>query len=312
MIQNIGSPPRESYAKEHYFCDYIEILALINNRDIVSISDVYDRFKESNDIDIEANTIPHEEISDKWNDRVNGWFNNIDSRNLVFKDFYPFIVENNNIHLKEALTDHHKLYIFLLLSSTKKYTSNTNHYLTNDFEMVSLIALQNYLPTFAKSYIFGKSSDRYTGTLKDKIIKLSNDLKYKVKGNSFQVNDTGDGGLDLVAWLPFSNDENQNNMQIFLAQCATGKNWTYKQYETQTITNYYIDFKTQANYVFFMPYDCRNIERNFSEESGIFNGLFFDRVRILYLLENNIDEIIELTSFGSIVNKVISYEEEIV
>ncbi|NYT28694.1 MAG: hypothetical protein H0A76_13105 [Candidatus Thiodubiliella endoseptemdiera] len=65
-------------------------------------------------------------------------------------------------------------------------------------------------------------------------------------------------------------------MQIFLAQCATGKNWQSKQHETIKITNHYIDFKTQVNYVFFMPYDCRDVERNFSEESDVFDGLFFD------------------------------------
>jgi hypothetical protein len=35
-----------------------------------------------------------------------------------------------------------------------------------------------------------------------------------------------------VAWLPFDKDDNQNNMQIFLSQCATGKEWQNKQHET--------------------------------------------------------------------------------
>lgn len=315
MIQNINIPPRESFYKEHYFCDYIEILALINNQDIVSISDVYDRFRESSGIDIPAqedNTLPDENICDIWHERINEWFINIATRTTAFSDFYPFVVKNNNIHLKSTITDRHKLYIFLLLSSNQRYISTSGNYLPDDFEGISLIALQNYLPKFAKSYIFGKSSDRYTGTLENKITKLSKDLKYKVKAGDFHVMDTGDGGLDLVAWLPFLNDTNQNNMQIFLAQCATGKNWKSKQRETLTITSHYIDFKTEVNHMFFMPYDCRNVERSFSEESNIFDGLFFDRIRILYLLENKIDSVMNFASFDSIVNDVISYEEEIV
>ncbi len=316
LIQDINHTPTGSYYKEHYFCDYIEILALINNQDIVSISDVFNRFRKSEDIDIHVqatNTPPDEDISDEWNTRINEWFTNIATRNTVFNDFYPFVVKSNNIRLKQSLTNHHKVYIFLLLSSNQKYISHIGNYLPNDFEEVSLIALKNYLPKSAKSYIFGKLSDRYVGTLKKKIRKLAeDDLRYRVKATNFQGNDTGDGGLDLVAWLPFLKDTNQNNMQIFLAQCATGKNWQSKQHETIKITNHYIDFKTQVNYVFFMPYDCRDVERNFSEESNIFNGLFFDRIRILYLLENEIDNIMNFASFNSIVNNAISYEEAIV
>ncbi|OJA03222.1 hypothetical protein BGC33_02325, partial [Bathymodiolus thermophilus thioautotrophic gill symbiont] len=120
-------------------------------------------------------------------------------------------------------------------------------------------------------------------------------------------------GLDLVAWLSFSNDDNQNNIQIFLAQCATGKQWENKQYETKKITNHYIDFKSEANHIFFMPYDCRNTDRSsFAEENIIFDGLFFDRIRILYLLKNEINQIMNFASFNSIVDYAISYEEEIV
>ncbi|VVM25332.1 hypothetical protein BSPWISOXPB_5252, partial [uncultured Gammaproteobacteria bacterium] len=68
-IQSIDNVPKELYHKKHYYCDYVEILALINNQDIVSISDIYDRFKENKDIekinneDAEDNTPPDE----KWN-----------------------------------------------------------------------------------------------------------------------------------------------------------------------------------------------------------------------------------------------------
>jgi hypothetical protein len=96
---------------------------LINNQDIVSISDIYDRFKENKDIekinneDAEDNTPPDE----KWNSRIKEWLDNIAVRNGVFNDFYPFTVNNNNIQLKDNLTNAHKLYIFLLLSSSQKY-----------------------------------------------------------------------------------------------------------------------------------------------------------------------------------------------
>jgi len=321
LIQNIDNTPKEPYYKEHYYCDYVEILALINNKDIVSISDIYDRFKESidmqenNDLQIDENPNDppiNENSDDKWRNRIQEWFDNIASRNVAFNNFYPFVVKDNNIQLKNPLTDCHKLYIFLLLSASQKYINTTGNTLSEDFEKVSLVALKNYLPNNAISHIFGTKSDRYIGTLEDKITRLAGDLKYRIKTNDFKSNNTGDAGLDLVAWLSFSNDDNQNNMQIFLAQCATGKQWGNKQHETKKITNHYIDFKSEANYTFFMPYDCRNADRNFAEENIIFDGLFFDRIRILYLLKNEIDKIMNFASFNSIVDYAISYEEEIV
>jgi hypothetical protein len=313
-IQSIDNVPKELYHKKHYYCDYVEILALINNQDIVSISDIYDRFKENKDIekinneDAEDNTPPDE----KWNSRIKEWLDNIAVRNGVFNDFYPFTVNNNNIQLKDNLTNAHKLYIFLLLSSSQKYIPKKGNTLPNDFEKVALIALKNYLPNGAISDIFGTTSDKYTGSLEDKVTLLAKRLKYKVKTDDFTNSSTGDGGLDLVAWLPFDKDDNQNNMQIFLSQCATGKEWQNKQHETTRMTDHYIDFKSKPTHVFFMPYDCRNANRSFAEQGEIFDGLFFDRIRILYLLKNKIDSVLNLASFNSIVDKVISYEEEIV
>ncbi len=312
MIKNISIPPSQSFCKEHYFCDYIEILALINNQDIISISDVYDRFKESLDTDTsEQNTQDNENFPDKWMARIQEWFDNIATRAIVFNDFYPFIVKHNNIQLKSNLTKYHKAYILLLLSSSQEYIKKTAT-LTSDFEKLSLIALKNYLPKTAESYIFGKQSDRYIGTLQNKFTKLAQDLKSSISNNSkFNSNNTGDGGLDLVSWIPFLNDTNYNNIQIFLAQCATGKNWISKQDETNKITNIF-HLKAQINHMFFMPYDCRDTDRGFSEEYDIFNGLFFDRIRILYLLTKSIDETMKLISIDQIVNSAIRYEEEIV
>ncbi|CAC9585634.1 hypothetical protein [uncultured Gammaproteobacteria bacterium] len=315
LIQNIDSVPRESYHKEHYHCDYIEILALINNKDIISISDICDRYRKNKDIE-ETNNENAEDnipIDDTWRSRIQEWLDNITVRNSVFNDFYPFTVGHDSIQLKDNLTNAHKIYIFLLLSSNQAYIPSGNT-LPNDFEEVSLIALKNYLPNNATSHIFGTTSGEYSGKFEDKVKKLAKHLKYKVKAEatSFQKNDTGDGGLDLVAWLPFDEDENQNNMQIFLSQCATGKEWYSKQHETTKIPSHYIDFKSKINYVFFMPYDCRNTDRSFAEQDEIFSGLFFDRIRILSLLKNKIDSVLNLKSFNSIVNQAISYEEEIV
>ena len=93
----------------------------------------------------------------------------------------------------------------------------------------------------------------------------------------------------------------------------SGKNWIDKQNDTDKFIDNYIEFKSSINSTMFIPYDGRNIDRVFNEESQIRSDiLIFDRVRLLNLLKDNEGVINNLTSFKSIVDKVIEYEEGII
>ncbi|MEA3512633.1 MAG: hypothetical protein U9R37_03430, partial [Campylobacterota bacterium] len=206
-------------------------------------------------------------------------------------------------------------YIFLLLSSTRKYIKD-NNLLTTDFEKISYEVLKNYLPNFAQTFQFGKSNvsyPKYMGHITNKIDTLSKDLKCttKYKSHFFSANNTGDGGLDVIAWVPFNNDSNYSNIQVYLGQCATGKDWLNKQDDTQKFPNKYINFDGHINYIMFIPYDGRDLNKNFIEENKMGDYLFFDRFRMLKIIEDY-DLIETLDSFNNIVEKVIAYEEDIV
>ena len=323
MIVDIYITPDIALSKEHYYCDYIELIALVNN-DIIANSDIFDIFngdgkiKIKKDLNDEYLSTNKSKIDDKWKNIIDSWFEILNLREELFSLAYPFSIKNNSIKLKSNLTIQQKIYIFLLLNSNQKYLNKNKNLLTSDFEELSLIALKNYLPTKALSYRFGKSMlnyDRYEGKLINKIDLLAQDLKYKIQydKDDFDENDNGDGGLDLVSWIPFENDENQNNIQIVLCQCATGKEWFKKQYETEKFTSNFINFKTTVSKVIFIPYDGRQENRRFTEQKEILNDVWlFDRIRILNLLKNNEKEILSLKSFDAIVDKIIEYEEDIV
>ncbi len=319
MIKNIDKVPNQSYFNAHYFCDYIELLALINN-DLISVNDVYDRFLEDENIHIPENTSDADLgsnasiIYDEWENRIKEWFYILEIRKSVFNSFYPFIVANNTLKLVSNLSFKHKIYLFLLLSSNQNYMQNNNQ-LTSDFEELSLNALRSFLPNTALCYRFGKSvlRGKYTGHITAKIDKLAKDLKYatKYQEHYFSKTDNGDGGLDLVSWIPFKGDENQNNIQVYLCQCATGKEWYKKQNDIDKFIDNYIDFKTQVNSVIFIPFDNRNADRMYNEEKEIKKNILFDRIRLLYLLEDKEDTISKLKSF-QIVDEIIEFEEDIV
>lgn len=313
IVRDIDTKPSEAYFNSHYFCDYIELLAVVNNSDILSISDILNRFIEDNDA---IGTEENNEDRDKWETRMQEWFSILSARQSAFKSFYPFIINNTTIELKDSITNKKKAYIFLLLSSVQKYIHHRS-ILTSDFEELSVVVLKKYLHSEKNIHRFGKSMadyNKYKGHITQKIDLLAKDLKCdtQYKSHYFADNNSGDGGLDVVAWTIFSGDTNQNNIQIFFGQCATGKDWLKKQNDTKKFEDRYIHFTSDINYSMFIPYDGRNANRELNEEAKMGKYLLFDRVRILYLLESNVNEVVELSSFDRVVDKVINYKEGIV
>ncbi len=314
LIKEINKTPTSAYFNSHYFCDYIELLALLNNGDIVSEADIYDRFLEDERIN-ERGGFETSEINDHWESRISEWFILLDVRQSEYGRMYPFIVENNTIKLSQEMDNQKSGYLFLLLSSTRNYIDD-NNLLTTDFERVSYEVLKDYLPSYAQVFQFGKSNVshvRYSGHITEKIDKLAEDLKSepKYKPHFFAPTNNGDGGLDIVSWVSFPQDINQCNIQVYLAQCATGDNWLSKQDDTHKFPTKYINFDGFVNYIMFIPYDGRNIDREFTEESKMGTYLFFDRFRLLTIL-NDYSVFETISSFNDIVQKVIDYEEDII
>ena len=110
ILINLTPPSSLSYFHEHYFCDYIEILALAANTDVISLADILDRF----DID-SAGSEENSPTQDKWESRLAGWFATLEIRSDEYAGFYPFKVVDNSIRLKDKLNNQHHLYLLLLL-----------------------------------------------------------------------------------------------------------------------------------------------------------------------------------------------------
>lgn len=336
------SPPDETYYNEHYFCDYIELLALVNNSSPISKNDVYQRFYENNripNIEIDNNSIDEFydneidvnesvtgtnnsfQIEEAWDTRISSWYSLLEKRKIIFNEFYPFDLINNattvSIKLLTNITDKMKIYIFLLLNSLQKYIDRSSCFtLTSDFEEFSLKAFKKYIPEYGEVHRFGKSGqnyNRYTGHITTKIDDFARDIKCKTvyDSDSFAVTNNGDGGLDIVSWIPFENDDNFRNIHVYLAQCATGKDWIRKQDDVDKFVNDYIHFKCAVQKVMFIPYDSRNLDNTFNERAQMNKDLYMDRQRLLYLTKDNVDDIITLSSF-TFVTDIINFEEDIV
>lgn len=309
---SLESPKISKYI-EHIYADYVELNALFLKEE-VTVADISDKLqdvKDSNVLEIdELDNIENklDEIASleaEKNDIIEERFHSIfsicqDREKLYNIDEYPFSVNKNQIKLKENLTNKQKLYILLLLCSNLNYFKEIDHELTVDFEILSFYCLKFFLPRKAVVKSFGKNS-AYKGNAKTKISKLAEDLNTKInldKLESIPPTSSQERGLDLIGWLPFV--DKIPNMVIILGQCACGKNWNYKQYETQRFKEY-IAFPKLPIHAMFIPY-AMSIPRDikFHQHDEILNDqLLFDRKRIL----EQIDEFnfsAELKSFSAV------------
>ena len=314
-FKSLNNLPDTALSKSHYYCDYIELIVLCDSDDGVAVNDIYDRFLEGeriSDIGSEDGAISNE----KWNSRIQCWFDQLVTRGESYGDDYPFEFIDGRISLKNDMNDRQKLYLGLLLCSLLSYIENSATF-TSVFEKISCEATKSYLPAGAEVHVFGKSSatdTKYQGTLMNKVRELATDLSVKVtcSDDDFRKYDNGDGGVDVVAWVPFSNDTNLERKQIFLGQSASGKNWNTKQGSVDRMFNY-LNLPRNVQNLLFVPFDFRDENRNFSEKGEITSELIFDRHRLMNLIDPDVifnDDLGVL--FQSKINASIDFEEDIV
>lgn len=312
----LDKTPNETLSNSHYYCDYLELLALVDCDDGLSVSDIYDRFLEDNKIS-DIGTENGGVVNEEWMGRISGWFDEISCRVSYYGGNYPFIYDGNRIRKINNIDRNHQLYILLLLCSLLKYISGY-HSLTTLFEKISYVSLKKYLPSIAEVHVFGVSSERnarYSGSIDQKYSLLAQDLGLtrSTRPNVFRDGDNGDGGVDIVAWVPFRDDPNLDRKQIFLGQSASGKNWANKQASVDRVKNYIMDLPSNSQNILFVPYDFRDSNRYFCQNDEITASLIFDRHRIIKLI--NIDDINIGSWIGTIqeiIDSALSFEEDII
>ncbi|MDO6720914.1 hypothetical protein Q4575_15985 [Psychrosphaera sp. 1_MG-2023] len=301
--------------KTHHYCDYIELITLCDGVDGVSNSDIYDRFLEDSRIP-EIGSEDGAQSNELWVAEIDNWFSELKVRQSAYGDNYPFEFEGNRFCLKSELNDSHFIYIGLLLCSSLRYIENSS-VLSSAFEYASLCAMTEYLPALAEVHIFGVSSrneGRYTGSLENKIRLLSEDTNYPIssRSNIFRPADNGDGGVDIIAWLPFNEDTNIDKKLLFIGQSASTMGWPSKQHSGERLRSY-LDIETTSLNTLYVPFDMRDYERNIKEWTIVTTDILFDRHRMLNLLKPETIFSGELgLEFKQLIESAIAFEEDIV
>lgn len=322
------------------WADYIELLCLASIDNEISQKDVSDRLsgrfkdlKEGADEDLaEMDELEKEtedaiepsrraEVSDKWETRVNDYFNVLTLRQNLYGDLYPFEITDDYIRRKDQLIDAHFLYIYLLLcSNLNLFDDVTSGQLSNCFELVSFNAFQGLLPLNARVHLFGKNpynkNKRYsTGKFWLKLKKLIRDINEErsphIRRAEFSEHHTADGGLDLVAWIPTG--DTLSSSLIYFAQCACTYKFVEKQYSSSSSAwSQLIVFKNPPANSTFIPHCFRRGDGTWIKSSDIADTFLLDRRRILNFYDNTRKIKLSKLPVFEIVQQVVALKETVV
>ena len=218
-------------------------------------------------------------------------------RDGQYGDLRPFVFDTATRtirRLSPPLTACQRLYVFLLLVSNLEHaTPPQRSRLTDAFERLCAPALAEFLGhPGAKVHVFGTTAPvgtRYhEEELYEKAVKLAEDLRAELDAAAAAelVDDPGDNGLDIVAWLPFPAGDVEDRWLYFFGQCAAGHDWQAKQAEADTEAwAELIPRVTSAIVrVFFLGRCLRDPGGCWARVKGLRPNLLFDRSRILRLL----------------------------
>ena len=243
---------------EHVYADFVELNALFLKEE-VTVADISDKLQDIKD----SNILEVDALDDVENKLEEIASLEAEKNDIIEERFYSIF---NVCRERESLYSSDE-YPFII----KKNQIKLKEHLSSKHKLYILLLLCSNLNCF-----------------KDIASELA-------KLNSIPNTNTQERGLDIIAWLPFI--DRIPNMIIILAQCACGKEWNYKQYDTQRFKEF-LCFSKLAIHAMFIPYAISiPMKKKFHQHDEIlYDQLLFDRKRIIEQLEE-FEFISELQSF---------------
>lgn len=288
FLIKLGDPPRMSNI--HVWADYIELLALTNEDRLYSAGALEDVLGEIEDLAIDQEELDDGPLDDAISRRWADIKNCLISRKHRFGDSWPFEIDDTVLKCRlDKTPDNYKfkLYIALLIASCLRYVEKKTYpEITSNLELIGYHIFRKMMPEPWIIKPFGANQqigDGYKGILFEKFKSLSKDLNADLilKEGELRPGDSGDGGIDLVAWHPMG--DTLGNIPIAFAQCgASLTDLFHKQFEAHpaNLNNKILPQHPGMNY-YFAPHDIRRANGIWDKKPA--QVIMIDRARIIGL-----------------------------
>jgi len=301
LFKQLDVLPRHSYP--FLWADYVELLCLCSKNGLISRGNLQAQVQEAQDTQIDADMnddVEHkagrpEDESAVLDDKVSAHWDDIvlrlNAREATFPG-WPFKLDGSVLRCAyQGDRADHRLYAALLIASSLRLCVATrSHEVTSAFEEISFQWLSQSLPQFWKVRPFGAHAtlpNAYVGNLREKLESLAIDIHAKLlkDADDYDSKNTGDGGLDLVAWQEFG--DQRGNVPVIFGQCACSPNdWEGKQLDVtpHAIEAHIVPQHPGAAYC-FVPHDLSLNEKKWQRAVHVKRVVIIDRLRLLHLFK---------------------------
>jgi hypothetical protein len=294
---------RPARSDSHHYADWIELCVLRSGEGEFSRADAIQRLLETYEVDgppdddveldaelIEAVAPGQSATQARANRHVEDAIRQIERRVQDFAAAYPFVLSaDRDVITKRRSSKERSTYIALLLASSKKWISGANSDIEQTFEVFTANAVTQWLG--GGFVVHGCGTAAAAGTryerqpMPQKLRKLSEDLRAPVApdgGNHFRAGDSGDGGLDVVAWKsPI--DQANGNLAVFV-QATTAARFDGKWGDVQDSKwRQRLAMKSAAVPVLAVPFAFRDTAGGWYMPAEI-QSVLLDRLRLVRLI----------------------------
>lgn len=309
VLKNLASPPKAGRHELYRWSDYIELRCLTHRDQRFSRDALVESIAEHVDTSLDGSlnedyeddateqvAASSEEDTATTNDRHEEHaafcFKHLRWRSQAFSECWPFTLDEHafEIRVKPDLSEIQRFYLSLLLSASLSYVPKKRwRGLTGLFEQASTEIMRNLMPRGAEVHPFGAAeTTRYTGHLFERLTQLAKDIRgsLDLKKQHFAKHDSGDGGLDLVAWHGLG--DARKGIPVAFAQCGcTATGWPNKTLEASPfrLAGHLKTLHEWATY-YFMPLDLSTEieeEMDWQMFSDFSRAIVIDRLRFVRL-----------------------------
>jgi len=280
MLDKLDSPPKGT--DSFIWTDFAELRALVHPDRCFSRGDLSSIEKMSRDLGGGF------KLEERWREIAN--FSNM--RKKEFEAFYPFSLsdDEDTIYFSFDESPAQRIYLGLLIASCMRNIANIRKAeVARAFEETCFQLFSKLMPFGSEiraTWANGGDEAPYAGTLYEKMVAIAKDLRCTAnfQERDFNARDTGDGGIDLIAWHPMA--DNREGMPIAFAQCGCSRDdWRFKQLEASPAKHYR---KLPVMHVwstyYFLPLDLRHSDGDWAYKDDIGASIIVDRLRLVRLV----------------------------
>lgn len=295
LFRSIDVVPRHTH--DFLWADYVELLCLCSRNGTVSSGNLQALAQEAEDVQADSDDLTdRSEEPEVLDDRISRRWADIrrklQARARSWAPNWPFRLEGsvlvNQFHPKD---DQHRLYVALLIASSLRLCNpSRSHEVTCAFEEIACHWLRLSLNEHWEVRPFGAHQSltgAYVGTLRAKLEALATDIQATLikPADAYDPQDTGDGGIDLVAWMKMG--DQRGHLPVIFGQCACSpSDWESKQLSVSpaSIEAHLSPQHPGAAYC-FVPHDLHFSETRWERASHVLRTVVVDRARILHLFQ---------------------------